>query len=102
MKAEERDELVALIEEAQLGDFERRNRRAIAAEMSLGMWHEGKFVGNGLAELLNKARFGKPLSDDEVVVLNAGFTRRDLANGEPEKEIQRREARCAALKEKKP
>lgn len=38
-----------------------------------GMWENGRFVGHCLAELVGKARHGKPLTRDEWIVMHAGF-----------------------------
>jgi hypothetical protein len=53
--------------------FEIRRERCIAAEMRLGMWGNEHFVGRGLAELVERARHGKPLTRDEWIVMLAGF-----------------------------
>ncbi len=66
-------ELAELLEYRTRSAFEIRRDRLRAAEMRLGMWENGRFVGNGLAELVGKARHGKPLTRDEWIVMHAGF-----------------------------
>jgi len=74
MTPEEKLELAELLEYQTRSAFEIRRERFIAAEMRLGMWENGRFVGHGLAELVLKARHGKPLTRDEWVVMHAGFS----------------------------
>src|SRR5271167_4499948 len=57
-----------------VGAFDIRRDRLRAAEMRLGMWENRRFVGHGLAELVGKARHGKPLTRDERIVMHAGFS----------------------------
>lgn len=87
---EEARELVELLEESALSNWERRRRRMIAAEERLA-----KVSPDFIVQALKKARWGGPLSEDEFLVTHLGFTRRECASGEPEREIQRREARKA-------
>ena len=44
-----------------------------AAEARLGMWEGGRFNGRGLAEIINRARAGKLLKDDEFMIANFGL-----------------------------
>jgi len=80
MTPEEKLELAELLEYRTRSAFEIRRERFIAAEMRLGMWENGRFVGHGLAELVLKARHGKPLTRDEWVVMHAGFSNSDRAS----------------------
>jgi hypothetical protein len=41
--------------------------------MRLGMWKGERFTGEGLAEIVNRARTGKPLKYDEFIVANLGM-----------------------------
>ncbi len=66
-------ELAELLEYRTRSSFEIRRERSIAAEMRLGMWENGRFLGRGLAELVERARHGKPLTRDEWIVTHAGF-----------------------------
>jgi hypothetical protein len=79
---EEKIELAELLEYRTRSAFEIRRERLIAAEMRLGMWENGRFIGHGLAELINKARHGKPLMPDESIVMHAGFSRPGISSPE--------------------
>jgi hypothetical protein len=59
LTSEEKLELAKLLEYRTRSSFEIRRQRCIAADMRLGMWENGRFVGHGLAELVGKARHGK-------------------------------------------
>jgi hypothetical protein len=85
---EEKIELAELLEYRTRSSFEIRRDRAIAAEMRLGMWEDGRFVGHGIAELVGKARHGKPLTRDEWIVMHAGFSRNDKTGPTSENDIQ--------------
>jgi hypothetical protein len=74
MTPEEKLELVELLEYRTRSAFDIRRDRLKAAEMRLGMWEDGRFVGRGLAELVEKARHGKTLTQDEWIVTHAGFS----------------------------
>ena len=74
MTPEEKLELVELLEYRTRSAFDIRRDRLRAAEMRLGMWENGRFVGNGLAELVEKAHHGKPLTRDEWIVMHVGFS----------------------------
>jgi hypothetical protein len=73
MTPEEKLELAELLKYRTRSSFEIRRDRCVAAEMRLGMWENGRFVGHGLAELVERARHGKPLTQDEWIVMRAGF-----------------------------
>ncbi len=73
MIREEKIELAELLTHRTRSEFDIRRERGIAAEMRLGFWENGKFVGNGLAELVHKARMGEPLTQDEFIVMSFGF-----------------------------
>lgn len=75
MTPEEKLELAELLEYRTRSAFDIRRDRLRAAEMRLGMWENGRFVGRGLAELVEKARHEKPLTRDEWIVMHAGFLR---------------------------
>jgi hypothetical protein len=83
MTPEEKLELAELLEYRTRSSFEIRRERCIAAEMRLGMWEGGRFVGHGLAELVEKARCGRPLTRDEWIVMHAGFSNPELSHGRP-------------------
>ena len=70
---DEARELLELLEESKLSDWERRQRRLHVATARLGMWEGGRFIGKGLAEIVNRARTGKPLKYDEFIVANLGL-----------------------------
>ncbi len=74
MTQEEKLELAELLEYRTRSAFDIRRDRLRAAEMRLGMWENGRFVGRGLAELVVRARHGKPLTRDEWIVMHAGFS----------------------------
>jgi hypothetical protein len=74
MTPEEKLELAELLQYRTRSAFDIRRGRCIAAEMRLGMWADGHFVGHGLAELVEKARHGKPLTPDQWIVMHAGFS----------------------------
>jgi hypothetical protein len=74
MTPEEKLELAELLEYRTRSAFDIRRDRLRAAEMRLGMWENGRFVGNGLAELVGKARHVKSLTRDEWIVMHAGFS----------------------------
>jgi hypothetical protein len=74
MTPEEKLELAELLKYRTRSSFDIRRERCIAAEMRLGMWENGRFVGRGLAELVERARHGKPLTRDEWIVMHAGFS----------------------------
>jgi hypothetical protein len=71
---EEKKELAELLEYKTRSAFDIRRDRLRAAEMRLGMWENGRFLGHGLAELVEKARQEKPLTRDEWIVMHAGFS----------------------------
>ena len=73
LKDAEMLELLELLEESKLSDWERRERRMRAAERRLGMWEGEKFIGVGLAEIIFKARHGKPITQGEFIIANFGF-----------------------------
>jgi hypothetical protein len=73
MTPEEKLELAELLKYRTRSSFEIRRERCVAAEMRLGMWENGRFVGHGLAELVEKARLGKSLTGDEWIVMHASF-----------------------------
>jgi hypothetical protein len=56
--SEERIELAELLDYRTRSDFDILKQRLYAAEARLGWWQDGKFVPNGLAELINDARRG--------------------------------------------
>lgn len=89
LNEDEERELSALVEEMNLSDFERRRRRCNAARQRLQDLAEVQGYG-GLADALDKERNGEPLSDDEFIVTHLGFTKQDVATGEPARELQRR------------
>jgi hypothetical protein len=60
MTPEEKLELAELLEYRTRSAFDIRRGRLRAAEMRLGMWENGRFIGSGLAELVGKARQGRP------------------------------------------
>jgi hypothetical protein len=70
---DEKIELIELLEERTPPDWHTRERRMRAAEQRLGMWENGKFTGEGLAEMIGRARRGDPLSQDEATILRFGF-----------------------------
>jgi hypothetical protein len=74
MTPEEKLELAELLEYRARSAFDIRRDRLRAAETRLGMREDGRFVGHGLAELVGKARHGKPLTRDEWIVMHAGFS----------------------------
>jgi|SRR5260370_11275868 hypothetical protein len=57
MTPDEKLELVELLEYRTRSSFIIRRERCIAAEVRLGMWENGRFVGHGVAELVEKARY---------------------------------------------
>ncbi len=73
MTPEEKIEFAELLAYRTRSSFEIRRERFIAAEMRLGFWENGRFVGKGLGEIVGKARHGKPLTRDEWIVTHAGF-----------------------------
>jgi hypothetical protein len=83
MSPEEKLELAELLEYRTRSAFEIRRERFIAAEMRLGMWENGRFVGLGLAELVGKARHRKPLTRDEWIVMHLGFSTPELNSRGP-------------------
>jgi hypothetical protein len=90
MTPEEKLELAELLAYRTRSAFEIRRGRLKAAEMRLGMWENGRFVGNGLAELVEKARHGKPLTRDEWIVTHVGFSN----PGELQSFLERKEMEC--------
>jgi hypothetical protein len=78
LTTEEKLELAELLEYRTRSAFDIRRERFIAAEMRLGMWENGRFVGRGFAELVEKARHVKPLTRDEWIVMHAGFSNPEL------------------------
>jgi hypothetical protein len=56
MTPDEKLELVELLEYRTPSSFIIRRERCIAAEVRLGMWENGRFVGPGVAGLVEKAR----------------------------------------------
>ena len=74
MTPEEKFELAELLEYRTRSAFDIRRDRLRAAEMRLGMWENERFVGHGLAELVERARHGKPLTRDEWIVMHAGVS----------------------------
>lgn len=75
MTREEKIELAELLVYRTRSDHDIRKGRMHAAEARLGWWRDGKFVPNGLAELINDARLGKcSLTRDEFVAVNGGFS----------------------------
>lgn len=74
MTPEEKLELAELLAYRTRSPLEIRRERFIAAEMRLGLWENGRFVGHGLAEVVEKARHGKPLTPDQWIVMHAGFS----------------------------
>jgi hypothetical protein len=86
MNFDEKVELIELLEERTLSDFERRKRRMRAAEARLwGTDDKGQPRLTGLAELISKARHNtyayeegryddiQHLTRDEYMVVNGGF-----------------------------
>jgi hypothetical protein len=80
---DEARELLGLLEESDLSDWERRRRRLRAAEVRLGMWKGGCFIGDELTEIINRARTGKPLTYDQFIVANFGLLPGELRSTEP-------------------
>ena len=56
MTPEEKIELAELLAYRTRSAFDIRSERMRAAEMRLGMWENGKFTAQGLAELIERAR----------------------------------------------
>ena len=56
MTPDEKLELVELLEYRTRSSFIIRRERCIAAGVRLCMWENGRFVGHGVAELVEKAR----------------------------------------------
>ena len=81
MTQEEKLELAELLEYRTRSAFDIRRDRLRAAEMRLGMWENGRFVGHGLAELVERARHQKPLTRDEWIVMHAGFSNPSESKG---------------------
>jgi hypothetical protein len=52
------------------------------------MWENGRFVGHGLAELVGKARHSEPLTQDEWIVMHAGFSNPSELQGFRERAIR--------------
>jgi hypothetical protein len=84
MTPEEKVELAELLEHRTRSAFDIRRDRLRAAERRLGMWENGRFTGQGLAELMalalrhdDAAEEGKDSGDrssnDEFAFLNFGF-----------------------------
>jgi hypothetical protein len=73
VEREEKIELAELLTHRMRSEWHVRRDRRIAAEMQLGMWESGSFTGRGVAELVEKARHGKPITQDEWIVLHGGF-----------------------------
>lgn len=86
MNFDEKVELIQLLEERTLSDFDRRKRRMRAAEARLwGVDGNGQPMLTGLAELISKARHNtyayrdgryddiQHLTRDELIVVNLGF-----------------------------
>jgi hypothetical protein len=82
---DETRELLELLEESKLSDWERRQRRLQMATVRLGMWESGRFIGKGLAEIVNRARTGKLLKYDEFIVVNLGMLPRERVSTRPRK-----------------
>lgn len=61
MRDEEREELLELLTVRTLPDFDRRKKRL----ESLGL--------EGVAEALNRARFGLPLTREQFILSHGGF-----------------------------
>jgi hypothetical protein len=74
MTQEERLELAELLDYRTRSAFDIRRDRLIAAEMRLGMWDGERFTGVGLAELISRARTGKPLTHTQFTVANFGMS----------------------------
>jgi hypothetical protein len=55
---DETRELLELLEESKLSDWERRHRRLQIATARLGMSESGRFIGKGLADIVNRAGTG--------------------------------------------
>ena len=74
LSTEEKEELCQLLEERTMSDWERRRRRLLAAQARLfGVDKHGMPSNDGVGELLERARKGMPLSDDQYAVINLGF-----------------------------
>lgn len=73
LNEDERLELLALLEESVLSDWERRRKQMHAAEARLGMREGGHFNGREFAGIIHRARTGKPLTHDEYIVANLGL-----------------------------
>lgn len=74
MNFDEKIELIQLLEERTLSDFERRKRRMRAAESRLwGVDGKSQPILSGLAELWAKTRKRQPLTRDEYIVVNFGL-----------------------------
>ena len=71
---DEARELLELLAEAELSDWERRRRGMRAAETRLGMREGGRFTGKGLAEIIERTRTGEPLTSDQFIIMHAGFS----------------------------
>ncbi len=56
MTPEEKLELAELLEYRTRSKFDIRRERLRAAEMRLGMWKGERFTGEGLAEIVERAR----------------------------------------------
>lgn len=94
MNFDEKVELIELLEERTLSDFERRKRRMRAAEARLwGIDNKGQPRLTGLAELISKARHNtfayekgryddiQHLTRDEFIVMNFGFVPGEIEAG---------------------
>jgi hypothetical protein len=80
MRIEEKAELFQLLQEQMMTPFERRVKRLKDAQVKLfGRDANGNPLGTGVADILERARHGKPLSDDEWTIAHFGCTKAEMA-----------------------
>lgn len=80
MNIEEKAELYQLLQEKTMTPFERRRKRLVDTQVRLfGRDANGNPLGTGIADILERARHGKPLNDDEWTIAHFGCTRAEVA-----------------------
>ena len=83
MDSDEKRELLQILEERTMSDWHRRRRRLLAAEARL------REMGNfNLADIVERARSGKPLTTDQFIVANFGFLPGEYRREPPETPVR--------------